>query len=148
MKTAIVFYSQHHGNTRKLVDAIKSQDPEVRLIDVSETKVSEIEGYDYIGVASGIYFGKLAKPLMEYLKAKLPSGKGIFAIYTCGTKSDKYTNELKELVRQKNCVYHGDYGCLGFDTFGPFKLVGGIAKGRPDETEIQGAVEFYKSITG
>ena len=148
MRTAIVYYSQHHENTKKLVDAIKAVDPQVKLINISESRISELNEYDYIGIASGIYFGKLAKPLMEYLREKLPSGKSIFAIYTCGTKSDKYTNELKELARQKNCVYHGEYGCLGFDTFGPFKLVGGIAKGHPDETEIQGAVEFYKSITG
>lgn len=32
MKTAIIFYSQHHKNTGKLVDAIKGADPEVKLI--------------------------------------------------------------------------------------------------------------------
>ena len=35
---------------------------------------------------------------------------------------------------------------MGFDTFGPFKLVGGIAKGHPDEDEIRGAVEFYEGL--
>ena len=38
--------------------------------------------------------------------------------------------------------------CLGFDTFGPFKLVGGLAKGHPDEAEIEKAVEFYSSLDG
>ena len=36
--------------------------------------------------------------------------------------------------------------CLGYDTFGPFKLVGGIAKGHPTEAEIKGAVEFYQAL--
>ena len=49
MKTAIVFYSQHHKNTKKLVDAIKGAGPEVKLIDVSITKVTELDGYDRIG---------------------------------------------------------------------------------------------------
>jgi hypothetical protein len=40
----------------------------------------------------------------------------------------------------------GSYGCLGFDTFGPFKLVGGIAKGHPTADEIQGALKFYESL--
>ena len=32
------------------------------------------------------------------------------------------------------------------DTFGPFKLVGGIAKGHPDDKDIQNAVEFVKDL--
>ena len=31
MKTAIVYYSQHHGNTKKLLDAIK--DKHVLIVD-------------------------------------------------------------------------------------------------------------------
>ena len=33
MKTAIVYYSQHHGNTKKLLDAI-AEKHDVTLIDV------------------------------------------------------------------------------------------------------------------
>ena len=38
------------------------------------------------------------------------------------------------------------FGCKGYDTFGPFKLVGGIAKGRPDEEDIKNAVAFVKGL--
>ena len=31
-------------------------------------------------------------------------------------------------------------------TFGPFKLVGGIAKGHPTEEEIDACVKFYKEL--
>lgn len=146
MKTAIVMYSQHHKNTRKLVEAIKQDDPAVKILDVSVSSVSELEGYDRIGVASGIYYSKFAKPLMEYLRKYLPESKEVFALYTCGQKRDNYTKELKDLVSERHGKYLGDYGCLGFDTFGPFKLVGGIAKGHPDADEIQAAVEFYQEI--
>ncbi len=37
----------------------------------------------------------------------------------------------------------GVYGCCGFDTFGPFKLIGGIAKGHPTQREIDDTVGFY-----
>ena len=33
-----------------------------------------------------------------------------------------------------------------YDTFGPFKLVGGIAKGHPDEEDIKNTVEFVKGL--
>ncbi len=145
-KTAIVFYSQHHKNTKKLLDAIKIEFPEVKLIDVSMTKVAELEGYDRIGIASGIYYSKFAKPLMEYLKTHLPKDKEVFAIYTYGRESLTYTKEVKLLVDERHGTYLGEYGCYGFDTFGPFKLVGGIQKGHPTTAEISDAVDFYRTL--
>ena len=38
MKTAIVYYSQHHGNTKKLIDAIAAK-YEVDLIDAAQTSL-------------------------------------------------------------------------------------------------------------
>ncbi len=40
MKVAIVYYSQHHGNTKKLLDAIKEL-YDVKLINVVECKKYE-----------------------------------------------------------------------------------------------------------
>ena len=40
----------------------------------------------------------------------------------------------------------GKFGCKGYDTFGPFKLVGGIAKGHPDEEDMKNAVDFVKGL--
>ena len=38
MATAIVYYSRHHGNTKKLLDAI-ARDNEVTLIDATASPV-------------------------------------------------------------------------------------------------------------
>ena len=38
MKTAIAYYSKHHGNTKKLLDAIAAAD-EIDLIDVDRKSV-------------------------------------------------------------------------------------------------------------
>ena len=99
MKTAIVFYSRHHGNTKKLLDAIAEKYP-VTLIDATKNPSPDLSGYDAIGFASGIQ---------------------------------------AEIL--------GRYECFGFNTFGPFKLIGGIAKGHPDSNEISGAVKFYKQLS-
>ena len=53
-KTAIVYYSQHHGNTKKLLDAIAGFDKDVTLIDVTEKHEVDLTGYGRIGFASGI----------------------------------------------------------------------------------------------
>ena len=146
MKTAIVFYSKHHQNTQKLVNAIKAEYPDISLFDISADQTVKLEEYDRIGVASGIYYGKFAKPLLEYLQSHLPENKQVFAIYTCGQDRPSYTKAVKELIREKNGAYLGGYGCLGFDTFGPFKLIGGLKKGHPTAEEIQGAVKFYQAL--
>ncbi len=51
-------------------------------------------------------------------------------------------------VKKQGCESLGEFLCLGFDTFGPFKLVGGVAKGHPTEDEIRAAVKFYESLEG
>ena len=51
----------------------------------------------------------------------------------------------KQLRRQQITIAHID-NPAGFDTFGPFKLVGGLQKGHPTEEELQGAIEFYKNL--
>ena len=42
MTTAIVYCSQHHGNTKKLLDAIKAAAPSVNLIDVIKTPDTDL----------------------------------------------------------------------------------------------------------
>ena len=142
MKTAIVYYSTHHGNTKKLLDAIAEKN-EVTLIDVTEQASADISEYDRIGFASGIYYASFAKELKEYASVHLPENKEVFYIYTHGAPKGNFLKAMREIANQKHCRELGEYRCLGFDTFGPFKLVGGIAKGHPTEEEIRGAVEFY-----
>jgi len=144
MKTAIVYYSKHHGNTKKLVDAIASKF-EVTLIDAAENTTIDLDDFDCIGFASGIYFSSFAKQVLSLAEKNLPENKEVFFIGTCGVKSPVvYFDAIRKIVKAKNCHELGTYLCLGFDTFGPFKVIGGIAKGHPDEKEIADAVKFYQ----
>ena len=59
---------------------------------------------------------------------------------------DALTRELKELAGERGCAVLGTFGCKGYDTFGPFKLVGGLAKGRPDEGDLDRARGFFRDI--
>ena len=144
MKIAIAYYSQHHGNTKKLLDAIKNLG-HIELINVDKCKKADLSDYDIIGFASGIYYGKFSNDVIEFAKNNLPSEKKVFLINTYGFRRD-YTKEIKQIITEKSCQLIGTYGCRGFDTYGPFKLFGGIAKGHPNESEVKGAVEFVKGI--
>ena len=146
MKTGILYYSKHHGNTKKLLDAIKAADPDVDLIDVTAPETTDLSGYHRIGVASGIYYAGFAKQAISFSADHLPEGKPVFFIYTHGAPKGGFLKGIQEVTRQKHCKELGAYHCLGFDTFGPFKLVGGIAKGHPTKEEIDAAVKFYKEL--
>ena len=146
MKTAIVYYSTHHQNTKKLVDAIAAAHDDVDLFDITGKDLPDLTAYDRIGFASGIYFSKFQKDLLQFVQNALPEGKQVFFLYTCGAEKKGYTKAIAAAAAARGAVILGEYGCPGFDTYGPFKLIGGIAKGHPDEAEIANAVKFYEGL--
>lgn len=144
MKTAIVYYSAHHGNTKKLIDAVTT--PDTSLFDVTKTDTADLAPYDLVIFASGIYYSQFEKRVTAFVEKNLPTGKKTALLYTYGAKRDSYTAKITEAIQAKGSTVVGSYGCLGFDTFGPFKLVGGIAKGHPTADEIDKAVHFVKGL--
>ena len=120
MKTAIVYYSMHHGNTKKLIDAI-AEVGDVTLIDVTKQSAYDLGSFDFIGFASGIYYQKYSEKVLEFARHNLPDSKKVFFIYTYGIKRDSYTSAIQAAVEKKHAKVMGAYGCKGFDTFGPFK---------------------------
>lgn len=145
MKTAIVYYSKHHGNTKKLLDAI-ARTEEISLIDVTNVQDTDLSFFERIGFASGIYFSSFARQILNFAETHLPEGKDVFFIYTHGAPVGGFLKGIREITEKKHCRELGVYHCLGFDTFGPFRLLGGIARGHPSEEEIAGAVQFYQRL--
>ncbi|MDY3282723.1 flavodoxin family protein [Dysosmobacter sp.] len=146
MKTAVIYYSRHHGNTKKVLDAI-ARGRDVTLIDAAETHSAPLEDYDLIGFASGIYYSKFQKSVLQFAEEHLPEGKKVFFVYTCGAEKPTYTGAIRKIAAEKHAEILGEFGCPGYDTFGPFKLVGGIAKGRPNQGDLSDAVRFFEQIT-
>lgn len=66
-------------------------------------------------------------------------------MYTSGAAVD-FGKDIIQIIQKKKCTHIGTYGCRGFDTFGPFKLVGGLQKGHPTVDEIQEAINFVEQF--
>ena len=147
MKTAIIYASVHHKNTEKLVNAIAQAIPDVLLVDAASVVLKDLASCDVIGIASGIFYGKMHKTVLKFAEENLPEHKKVFVMLTSGQANKSYGDDAKAIFASKNCTYLGTYDCRGFDTFGPFKLVGGLQKGHPTEEEIAAAVDFVKKIT-
>ena len=146
MKTAVVYCSCHHGNTKKVLDAI-AQNTDMTLINAAEAGSTPLDGYDLIGFASGIYYSKFHKSVLRFVEEHLPEGKKVFFLYTCGAEKKGYTEAIRKIAAARHADILGEFGCSGYDTFGPFKLVGGIAKGRPNQGDLSNAVLFFEKLT-
>lgn len=147
MKIVIVYSSIHNGNTKKLVEGIK-QNLDVECIDAKTVTDKQLANYDVIGLATGIYNGKCHEKIRKLIdeSKQLTSGKKAFLIVTSGSNGKKYGEEEKEKLEDKGCKVLGIYKCKGFDTYGIFKLVGGIAKGHPNHEDIKQASEFIAQL--
>ena len=84
---------------------------------------------------------------MEFARANLPQDKKIFYLMTSAMNRD-FSKSMKDAVRGKNATVAGSFHCSGYNTFGPFKLIGGTSKGHPDAQDLKDAVRFYREIAG
>lgn len=144
MKVAIMYFSSQHKNTKKLLDALK-ETYDVSLFDVTDVKDVELSDYDIIGLASGTYFGNYSKKLLEFAKMHLPQKKKVFLINTYGALR-AIQKDVKKIIADKQCELIGYFGCRGYDTYGILKYVGGIAKGHPNQKDIENVKKFLKNI--
>lgn len=142
---AVVYCSVHHGNTKKLLDGI-AEACAIDLLDASQAAQTDLSEYSAVGFASGIYYSKLHNTLLDFLAKNPPLPEKIFFLYTCGSGGRKYADDPSELLKNRGHKVLGVYSCRGYDTCGPFRLVGGIAKGHPTQQEISAGVKFLKEI--
>ena len=145
MNTAIIYVSKHHGNTKKVLETLQSK-YQLTLIEVNKAKESDLEQYDLIGFASGIYAFNFAPEIIEWVKEKLPLKRQVFLLYTYGIKGKNYAKSIEQALAQKDAKLVGAFSCPGWNTFGPFKLVGGLSKGHPDAEDLQKALAFYQGL--
>ena len=146
MKSLIVYESIHHGNTQKIAKAMAAC-LGADLIKAKDVDMNALSGYDLIGFGSGIYFGAFHKNMLHVLD-NLPalSKKKAFVFSTSGMGKVDLNNAVEQRLKEKGMDVVGSFASKGYDTVGPFKLIGGIAKGKPDEGDIQRAKAFAEKL--
>lgn len=145
MNTVILLASYHHGNTKKLIDAI-GENNEFTVIDVLKVKNYDLSEFDRIGIASGTYGFNIHEEMINFIKENLPEGKKVFIITTSGM-GKPFTSILKTLLNEKKAEVLGEFNCGGFCDLKLFKWIcGGLQKGRPNDMDIVDAVNFYKRL--
>ena len=72
------------------------------------------------------------------------------AILIYASKHHGNTYKLAKAISEKYeiAIILGEYGCKGYNTYGPWKVIGGMNKKHPTEVEVKSAVEFFDKIYG
>ena len=83
---------------------------------------------------------------MLFLKDNLPKNKRVFFLYTCAKKSSKFTKCVKKEALGKGALIMGEYGCRGYNTYGPWKVIGGMNKNHPSKEELDEVIRFYETL--
>jgi flavodoxin len=145
MKTAVIYASVHHQNTKKLLEQAAAAFP-MDILTVEEAKQTDLTQYDAVGIASGIYAGSAHKTILGFLQSKPAFPAKGFVVTTSGMGSQSYADKLAAAAWKAGLNTKGAYACRGLNTFGPFKIGGGMAKGHPNAEDVQGLVDFLKNI--
>lgn len=146
MKTClIIYYSYHHGNTEKIANSM-AEISHAKICTIDKIDTVNLQEYDIIGFGAGIAYGKHYDKLLQAVKRIQLQGKNVFVFSTSGMGNVKYNASLIELLKNAGAAVVGSFACKGFDTYGPFKLVGGVAKGHPNNDDFAAAKQFIQKI--
>ena len=147
MKALIICSSYHHMNTQKVASTIASVIG-AEMKTPQEVDAAALLDYDLVGFGSGIYMSKHHKDLLALADKLLQTSQKTFIFSTSGqpNNEEKFHRALKEKLQAKGYNIVGEFNCAGFDTFGPFKLVGGLQKGHPNETDLKAAEAFAAEL--
>lgn len=144
MKTAIIYKSIHHGNTKKIA-VMMAKSLEADLINLKDANPDMINDYDLIGFGSGIYYYRPHKKLRKFVEGlDNVENKKAFTFITSGNGNPN--DWLNKKLSKKGFEVLGDFFCKGFDTYGPMKLIGGLNKGQPNENDLKNAENFAKGL--
>jgi flavodoxin len=147
MKTAIVCVSTHHGNTRRVAQAM-AEVLGAGVLTVDDAATLDGRAYDLIGFGSGIYFGRHHASLRKLVRETQSPPSRAFVFSTAGIASlgPIWHKSLIRRLRRRGCEIVGQFCCPGWDTVGPLRLFGGIHTSRPNEKDLRRAVAFARSL--
>lgn len=146
MRALIVYVSLHHGNTKKVADAMAAE-LQSRAITPEQVDINTLTEYDLLGFGSGLYFGPHHQSMLEFARALPTMSVEAFVFSTRGRWHVGRAHEaLKQALKSKGLRVIGEFSCRGFDTVGPLRYIGGVARGRPNARDLADARTFARTL--
>jgi ferredoxin len=140
----IICQSLHNNNTLKLAKGMALV-LGCQVISATEALNINLSKYNTIGLGSGIYFGGHHPDIMKVAQQLNGKPQEVFIFSTRGNpKLGKYHEPLKKILTGKGKTIAGEFSAKGYDGTGPFVIVGGGNKGKPNEKDIRKAKQFIR----
>ncbi|GLX24003.1 MULTISPECIES: flavodoxin family protein [Streptomyces] len=148
MKSVIVCASVSHGNTRRVAD-VMARALGAAVVAPGEADPAELAAADLVGFGSGVYYGRLHRTLTDLVR-ELPQARGRAFVFATsglpGLRPAPFTRPLVRRLAEKGFRVDGGFTCRALDTWGPFGLVGGVNRQRPDAGDLAAARAFAERL--
>ncbi|MCH5148407.1 MAG: flavodoxin [Clostridiales bacterium] len=136
MKILIIVKSKGTGNTMQIAEAMAEAVP-ATITALEEVHNYNLEGYDLIGLGSGIFFGKHYKDLIKF--AETLKAKNCFVFSTSGYNNlEKVNGALVKLLEAGGNNVLGSFACRG--------VFLGKNKGHPNTDDFDNAQKFIGEV--
>ena len=142
----VICESVYNGNTLKLANAM-ADELNCLLVNIKQAENLDLRKYKTIGFGSGIFFAYHNPKLMEFISKLECVKQNAFVFSTHGSPIlGKYHKPLKALLTEKGRTIIGEFSTRGYDCTGPFTIIGGGNKGKPNENDQRKAVRFIRRL--
>ncbi|NLX49776.1 MAG: flavodoxin [Methanospirillum sp.] len=150
MRAVIVYESLHHGNTKRVAEAMADAIG-ADLVHLRDRRKADLRGYSLVGLGSGIYRLRHHPDIIAYAaRMKVEPGARAFVFSTAGVAflSGFSHRSLRRTLEERGLPVAGELCLCGHDTYAIFGLIGGINRGRPDERDLDRARVFARYLAG
>lgn len=149
MQVLIVCVSVSNRNTRKVADAM-AEVFDARVVEPEEVDDDMVAEADLVGIGSGIFALNFHRRIREFVR-QLPqvTEKPAFIFWTSGAPEPpiwSYAGRLTRRLEAKQFRVLDSFSCLGWDTWLPLRLIGGLNKGRPNDDDLDRARRFATDL--
>lgn len=146
MKTIIFYRSAYKGNTLKIAQKI-AEVLGAELVSIDTNPSVDLSEYDLIGFGSAINFAAHDVQLLRFAKKQNLKDKDVFIFSTrCRPYLGGYHKALRKIIRDRGGVIAGEFSCRGYDRTGPWVLMDGYNKARPDARDVFKAGLFAEKL--
>ncbi|MBS7525536.1 flavodoxin family protein [Fusibacter paucivorans] len=150
MKALVIVHSYHHLNTAKVAEAM-AKVLAAKVVSTENAADETLAAYDIIGFGAGIDSGRHYAPLIRFAE-KLPvvSGKKAFIFSTSAIVGEEKLQSdhaaLRTVLLSKGYEILDEFHCRGFNTNSFLKVLGGMNKGRPNDSDLKAAAIFAEAL--
>ncbi len=136
MKIGIIYYSKL-GHSKKIAQAI-AEELKVKAHDIRNNP--EFDNIDLLYIVSGIYGGKSAPELLEFIRTLDPQQvKRAVLLTSSGGKTTRAAEVRAVLTELSIPVTEEEFTCQGAIFF--------VGLGHPNKTDLQKAIRFVRNTS-